>query len=1147
VTPSLSHCFPQHVLILGELLRQGEVTPPEPGFNYQKPANWYCHTPTHTHTLTHSHHSFLAAIRVVQPDVLNASLLQQGEVTPPVLPDHARLQGMQELGATFEDAQVLLGLGAMCVQQQQYQEAVQYFTEGLASIPATFEGEKWDALRMNYRWGVGGSLWMLGRFLEGIQMLHLALRESVNSPGLEFSRQEGINEAYGFLGQLNQQMMLSSLPQGLSLSDAAAVFDVGASIFEETGELEKQGTMLSAQGDCSVLMGDYKRALERFQLALHFLPLHPFLDRCTLLLKITTHYDLMMDDARAGKRACRQAIRLIEEGDESTSSAPIEVMALRIRLQARLVLFLGEMEADSTSGLQSQRKEKEKEKDWHRKRGRSRQVARALKQLARLILTMPPEVIGVFEDTYWLHSSIWELKNHWGSTKSLERKPKPQKILRFANEFLSKFEHIIPPSSSIMVRCHKGEAETDLELLSEAHKTLRMALDDARATSNVAAEEVQVLKALALLEVKLNNHENALMLATQAKELAISHGHPIHQLLMLECLTYRHLGRLEEAVACDQQARALGPPIPGIPNPLQFEWSFCLLLDSLPPEERLVKLAAVPIAGDPDLLARKGDALFKLGKFRKALKCFTEAYHCKPSLTFMEEIFGCYRQLGDLKQANEWGLRFLENWEANQEHVRGDDELNQSILSTNIGGMFRSVATTLAMAGEIESGLEVCERGRGRATVDLLENKADLPHKRLMAADIRSIAIRLNTVIVVYSFSRIDTRKPNQRQTDRKQDFEEQHLFIWVIPPSLDQPISFHDIHNEHAAVLPRLTLAARREIGLLGGGYTLLDGRNFESEESFESPDDNQPHPDNSLATLFNLLIKPIDDSLPKEQDPTTVTFVPDQFMFLVPWAALLDQNTKQQTNRFLIEKHAFSIVPCVRLLELLPATIPITKSSASLIVGGPTNPFFPNLPGAKKEAEQIASMMENTSLLVGEHAAKKAILDGFAGKQLIHFAGHGVRNVRPNLPEGSLVLHDTLHGALITSSVDGKDLANSFLVATEIEGSQLMPGSIVVLSGCNTGLGRLSSDGVGGLARAFLGSGASAVVMSLWAISDATTEELMVRFYRQLMKGGQSPVHALRNSMLGMIIEHRNTPHLWAGFVVFGTSLHQPIHTLS
>jgi len=743
---------------------------------------------------------------------------------------------------------ILLGIGNSCYLQDKYQEASQHCRESLAVIPDTCEGEMWDVLRMKNRWFLGCSLWYMGRFLEGIKMMHLSLRESGNSAGVESPRKDGINGVYSLLAQLHGQLLSSSLPEGCSLSDIAAVLEVGVSIFEEAGELEKQGHVLTSQGECSALMGDQQRALEFFQLAVPFLPEHPFLFRCNLMVKIATEYSLLHNDARVGKKTCRQALRLLDKGDESTSSAPEEVLALRVALQASLAQFLKEMETDSSKKNMEEEmemekvkgKEKEKEKEMDRHGKGSRRVSRAHTQLARLILEMPPEVILVCKETNWLESSISQLIIHWGPTNSLEGKPKPAKILRFANEFLSKFEHLVPSSLHIKVLCHKGDAERDLRLLSEAHKTLRLALDKARAASDIAAE-LPVLQALALLEVQLNNHENALKLALRAKELAISWGKPLHTLLMLESIAYRRLGKLEEAVACDQQARSLEPPIPGVPNTVSFEGSFCTLLDSLPPEERLAKLADVPIDGNPALLARKGDALFKLGKFQKALKWFTEAYKCKQDMNFMAEIFGCYRGLGDFKQANEWGLRYLEHWEADQEHVRGDDELNQSILSMEISVMFTSVAITLALNGEIETSLEVCERGRGKATVDLLETRAGVPHKTLTAANIRDIASRLNTFIVVYSISPFYTRKSNQRETGV--DFVERHLFIWAIPPSLDQPITFRDLHNELTESFVRVILGARKSLGILDPL-----GRNFEAEDS----EDDQPLPENSLETTF-------------------------------------------------------------------------------------------------------------------------------------------------------------------------------------------------------------------------------------------------------------------------------------------------------
>ncbi len=110
---------------------------------------------------------------------------------------------------------------------------------------------------------------------------------------------------------------------------------------------------------------------------------------------------------------------------------------------------------------------------------------------------------------------------------------------------------------SIKLLCYKGSAERALGLLSEAQKTLRMALDKTKAASNVV-EEVSVLMHPALLEGDLNNHENVLKLVARAKELAISCGQPIQNLVMLEGYAYCHSGKKEEALACAQHGDFLG-------------------------------------------------------------------------------------------------------------------------------------------------------------------------------------------------------------------------------------------------------------------------------------------------------------------------------------------------------------------------------------------------------------------------------------------------------------------------------------------------------------------------------------------------------------------------------------------------------------
>jgi CHAT domain-containing protein len=76
----------------------------------------------------------------------------------------------------------------------------------------------------------------------------------------------------------------------------------------------------------------------------------------------------------------------------------------------------------------------------------------------------------------------------------------------------------------------------------------------------------------------------------------------------------------------------------------------------------------------------------------------------------------------------------------------------------------------------------------------------------------------------------------------------------------------------------------------------------------------------------------------------------------------------------------------------------------------------------------------------------------------------------------------------------------------------------SLVVLSGCETGLGKLSSgDELIGLTRAFICADTPSVVASLWKVDDHSTAQLMSGFYEN--QKTMTKVEALRQAQLKMI----------------------------
>ena len=131
----------------------------------------------------------------------------------------------------------------------------------------------------------------------------------------------------------------------------------------------------------------------------------------------------------------------------------------------------------------------------------------------------------------------------------------------------------------------------------------------------------------------------------------------------------------------------------------------------------------------------------------------------------------------------------------------------------------------------------------------------------------------------------------------------------------------------------------------------------------------------------------------------------------------------------------------------------------------------------------------------------------------------------------------HPELSG-LVLSLVDEKGKAqDGFLRLNDIFNLNL-PADLVVLSACQTGLGKdIRGEGLVGLTRGFMYAGSSRVVVSLWSVNDQATAELMKRFYQGMLKNGERPAAALRAAQMEMWKDPRwRAPYFWAAFVLQG-----------
>lgn len=148
-----------------------------------------------------------------------------------------------------------------------------------------------------------------------------------------------------------------------------------------------------------------------------------------------------------------------------------------------------------------------------------------------------------------------------------------------------------------------------------------------------------------------------------------------------------------------------------------------------------------------------------------------------------------------------------------------------------------------------------------------------------------------------------------------------------------------------------------------------------------------------------------------------------------------------------------------------------------------------------------------------------------------IIHFATHAfyfdsISSGNDSPSEGLLL------AGCNTICNDSLTVEDGILCSSEIELLNLRNTSLVVLSGCNTGLGANMVDGIGGLQRSFKKAGVKSIIMSLWEVSDIATAYFMQNFYKSLFI-----TQSTRKSFIQAQRLTKNkfgSPYYWASFIL-------------
>lgn len=281
-------------------------------------------------------------------------------------------------------------------------------------------------------------------------------------------------------------------------------------------------------------------------------------------------------------------------------------------------------------------------------------------------------------------------------------------------------------------------------------------------------------------------------------------------------------------------------------------------------------------------------------------------------------------------------------------------------------------------------------------------------------------------------------------------------------------------------------------------------------------------------LRDCFDRFLAPVLAFLPADGAPLVLE--PDRALWQLPFAALQDAG-----GAWFADQYPLLYAPSAEVLEEIRREPGYggTNELQALIVGDPDMPSVPvrdgvavelgQLPGARKEAQAIAEQFppERHTLLVGPDALEETVRLESPNHGIIHLATHG------------MAYDDKPLASFIALTAGNED--DGLLTAQQVM-SMYLPADLVALSACQTGLGKVAGEGVIGLSRAFLVTGARSVLVSQWSVDDTATAALMEQFYRHYLAQDNKAV-ALQKAMQAVRANPTYThPSQWASFMLVG-----------
>ena len=518
----------------------------------------------------------------------------------------------------------------------------------------------------------------------------------------------------------------------------------------------------------------------------------------------------------------------------------------------------------------------------------------------------------------------------------------------------------------------------------------------------------------------------------------------------------------------------------------------------------------------------QGGAYCRLGNCHFTVRNFKEAIECyKHHLRIAEEIGNriteacAHTKLGhalwkshSLNEALEHYRCCVKIYDTIRANSISEDQLKISFRKLNREA-YTQLWHVLVMLQRNDEALYAAERGRAQALLDALKVTYGLtslsPWSIESEEEVRNIS-RKTTVLTVFLA------------------LQKKAVNMWVLGKE-DNPIFRQakiEIRSEHTDSFTLLLDTVLKKIR--AGVGIRCENRSMDqlSDDSTSSTRDDEKTSEPSQETtdclrpLYDVALGHIEDLL----DGDELIVVPDGALSKAPWAAL------SETLRIR------TVASLTSLKVITDSPIEYHSKSGALLVGDPClkkitdkrgNPIYDPLKYARMEVEMIGEILKSQPL-TGEDATKEAVLQRIGSVALIHIAAHGRKET------GEIVLApDPRRGSKPPKEED------CIMKMSHIQAVKLRA-RLVVLSCCHSGQGEVSSEGVVGMARAFLFAGARSVLASLWAIDDEATMMFMKSFYQQLARGESASVALQRAMKCLRDSQDFSAPKYWAPFVLMG-----------